>query len=133
MAQTATIFMGRGIQKTLTLELSNGEGIFACIRQGMLENNIRKAEVTAIEGAIAHGTINYMAGCFYKSREIKNAEVIRAHGKYELKGNAKNLFGNLHIAIDISGRPTTVTLVEGSASGGLKARMSFIDIAERTQ
>ena len=45
-------FMGKGTKKTLVLELGDGEDIFECIRQGMLQNNISRAKILGFDGKI---------------------------------------------------------------------------------
>jgi len=124
-------FFGKGAKKTLVLELSEGEDIFECIKQGMLQNQIEKAKVEAIEGKVKEAGINYFVGSSYKNKELEEAVVEKAGGSYELKGkNRETLFGNLHIVIPIGGKKNTVTLTKAKAAEGLKVFISFIEITE---
>ena len=122
------IFKGRGVRKELVLQLSDGEDLFACIRQAMAEGKIERSEVAAIEGRIKEGNVNYFQGNKYKSLEIKDANVYKASGKYEMRG--RDLFGKISVIINQNGRMNTVTLGKGTASEGLKIRLSFIEVHE---
>src|SRR3989344_200588 len=98
---SSKIFTGKGTRKTLTLELSEGEDVFECIKEGMAQNKISKASVESIEGGIKDGFVNYFARGKYISHDIKMANVEKAYGTYDLKGN-NALYGNLHIVISSS-------------------------------
>lgn len=125
----ALIFKGRGVKKELVLQLSDGEDLFACIRQAMMEGRIERSTVEAIEGEIKEGNVNYFQGNKYKSLEIENAKVYKASGKFEMKGpKMDELFGKISIIINQNGRMNTVTLGKGNAVEGLKIRLSFIDV-----
>ncbi|MEM4662489.1 MAG: DUF296 domain-containing protein [Candidatus Diapherotrites archaeon] len=128
---SSQLFTGKGIKKELILELSEGEDIFECIRLGMIQNNIKEAHVKAIEGKLSNASINYMSGSKYVFDELKNLEVLKTYGKYELKGkNQDQLYGNLHIVAKIAGKPVSATLTKARATEGLKIRLQFVDIVE---
>jgi|SRR3989338_5002088 len=125
-------FEGKGTEKDLVLELDDGEDVLSSIRMGMLHNNIHRATVKGIDGKIKEGMVNYFAGSSYKSREIKNTVVENAHGKYELRGrNRDELWGNLHVTISQNGKRETATLGKGTASNGLRVRLSFVHVDEK--
>lgn len=121
----AVIFQKTGEKKNLVLVLSDGENIHDSIKLGMKENNIEKADVEEINGVLKNASVNYLLGSHYKSRELQNIKVLKAFGKYELKG--ETLWGNLHVVIPIP-KPTTVTLVKGIASENLEIVLSFVEL-----
>jgi len=123
------IFHGKGTKKELVLELSEGEDIFECIRNGMLQNGVTSADVKAIEGNLCKASINYMRGSRYVFDELENVKIEKASGKYELKGKKQDqLYGNLHVVVKIADKPVTATLVRGKASEGTKVHLEFIEV-----
>jgi len=126
--QVYTEFMGKGTKKTLVLELGDGEDIFECIRQGMLQNNISRAKILGFDGKIKEGKINYFVGNSFRSEEVENVLVGVASGHYELKNKGTELFGSLHIVVGPKGSTNSVSLTRGSAVEGLKIKIEFVEI-----
>ncbi len=122
--QPTQIFSGKGKKKELTLELSEDEDLFDCIKQGMQENNISKASITEIKGKIKSGSMNFMLGSRFRAKEIKNSNVVKASGEYELNGN--KLYGNMHVLLEND--KSNGTLSKAKVSEGTKVILSFVEI-----
>ncbi|MFH1663624.1 MAG: hypothetical protein ABH986_02315 [archaeon] len=127
-AGDSQFFNKKGIQKDLTLELSEGENLLESIREGMIQNKINKAVLKAIQGKINNCCVNFMLGSRFKSKEILLANVLNASGQYELKGKNNELFGNMHLVFQ--NEKNTMTFVKGTAAEGLKIVLSFVHVPE---
>ncbi|MEM4598683.1 MAG: DUF296 domain-containing protein [Candidatus Diapherotrites archaeon] len=129
---SSQLFKGKGVKKDLVLELSQGEDVFECIRQGMMQQKIKEANVKAIEGVLSKASINYMSGSRYIFDELSGVSVLKTHGKYELRGkNNDVLYGNLHVVVKLAGKPVSATLTKATASEGLKIRLQFVEVEEK--
>lgn len=125
LPEPSVLFNKKGTKKVLSLILDEDEDIFNTIKQGMQEQKLSEAKIEGIEGKIKEGTVAFMNGSRYKTKNLSNAEVLLASGAYKL--SFEELFGVVHLTL--AGKPPlSATLVKGKACNGLKVRLSFIEL-----
>jgi hypothetical protein len=122
-------FNSKGSIRNITLELEEGEDVFDCIKQGLIEQKVNQVDIVGISGELLEGQVNYMLGSQYKHKTLKNAFLINASGHYELRGK-ENLFGNMKIVLQEGMNQNVYTLASGKAKNGLKIKLKFIHLIE---
>ncbi len=121
----AMIFKKSGKKKILSVVLSEDEDILSSIKEAMKQHNLKECRVEDMNGTIKEGHINYFEGNSYKSASLVNRPILKASGNFKL--TASELWGSMHVST-AEKRPTTGTLVEGTAAEGLQIKMSFVEI-----
>ena len=102
----------------LILELDENDNILACIKQGMLDNNIKEASVKSIEGKLLSGLINAKEG----RTRVEDAELINAKGKFKFGGD--ELWGNIEVFTE-GIKPIIGPLLQGTATQGLTITFEY--------
>ncbi|MGI6589741.1 MAG: PCC domain-containing protein [Candidatus Iainarchaeum sp.] len=110
-------------KKTLTLEFDEGDDIMSCIKEGLVQNEIREANVVDVDGVLTTATVNAMEGSRFKKIDFANTKILRASGHFKLGGG--DLWGALHVFTE-GRKPISGTLVRGTASQGFTLKLSFL-------
>lgn len=122
------LFNKKAEKKYLTLQLSEGEDILGCLKQGLLDHKINECKVEDASGKIKSGVVNFFEGSKFMKRDLKDDEVIRATGNFKLSFG--DLWGSMHVFVGKK-RPFSATFVNGKAAEGFELKLSFIqDIKE---
>lgn len=119
-------FTGKGVQKNLTLQLEEGDDILACMRAALAEHNIKEATVVEGNGTLKEGLINYFQGNKFKSKDLKNARIVKASGKFLNLG--KEWQGDLHIGAMFGMQLLSGTLLKGKATEGLELKLKYVEM-----
>lgn len=110
-------------KKILTINFEENEDIYMCIKQVMIENNLKKVCVENCNGKLKSGTINYFSRNFFKKIDFVEKEIIKVSGEIKLK---QELFGNIKICTN-ERRPLQGTLVKGIAGKDFCLKLSFFE------
>ena len=102
----------------LTLILDENDSVLDCIKEGMLKNNVKEAEVVKINGKIIEGRILGQEGNVI----VQDAELINAKGKLKFGGD--ELWGKLNVFTE-GKKPISGELLNGKAQEGLKIELEF--------
>jgi len=119
------LFDKKAVRKTLTLSLSDGEDVLSCLKQAMKDNGIKECSVVDINGKLKLGLINFFERSQYKTLELKDRPMLKASGNFKLSFD--DLWGSMHVSTAEKNKPTTGTLVKGTAAEGLEIKLSFIE------
>jgi len=107
----------------LTLEFEEGDSVLSCIKQGLLQNNIREADVVDVDGCLATASVNAMEGHKYKKFDFANTKIMRASGHFKIGGG--DMWGSLNVFTE-GRKPISGTLLKATASTGFKLKLSFV-------
>jgi hypothetical protein len=100
------------------LELDENDDVLKCIKQGMLDNNIKEASVKAITGKLISGLINAKEG----RTRVEDAELINAKGKFKFGGD--ELWGSMEVFTE-GIKPIVGPLLQGKAAQGLTITFEY--------
>jgi hypothetical protein len=100
------------------LELDENDDVLKCIKQGMLDNNIKEANVKAINGKMLNGLINAKEG----RTRVEDAELINAKGKFKFGGD--ELWGSIEVFTE-GIKPIVGPLLQGKAAQGLTITFEY--------
>jgi hypothetical protein len=106
----------------LTLVFDDGDDIYSCIKQGLIDNNLKKCFVEDCSGIIKKGLVNCFSGNCFKKIDFENKEIAMVSGEFKLNNN--ELFGNLKI-ITRERKPIQGTLAKGISQDFI-LKLSFI-------
>ena len=113
----AQLFKKKGVRKTLTLELDDGDSILDCIKSALAEHNIKEANVESAEGTFKDGVINFFERNSYGTADLKGHQVMRVSGIFKLSYG--DLYGTMKIST-FDKPPLQGTFVKGHANAGFK-------------
>jgi len=120
----AELFEKKLQKKTLAITLSDGEDLLKSIKDAMKEHGIKECSVQEVNGKIKSGLINFFERGNYRTMKLESIPVLRVSGNFKLSFN--DLWGSMHIST-AEKKPTTGTLVRGTAEEGLEIRLSFVE------
>ncbi len=124
----AALFTKKGVRRTLTLILDEGDGILESIKAAMLEHKINDVKIESVEGCVQEAVINYFERNMFKSSTLKGNRIMIASGNYKLSYG--ELFGTFKLATEDK-PPMQGTLVKGKAAQGLTINLSFMEYLEK--
>ena len=124
----AALFNKKGVRRTLTLMLDEGDGILESIKAAMLEHGINDVKIESVEGCVQEAVINYFERNMFKSSTLKGNRIMIASGNYKLSYG--ELFGTFKLATEDK-PPMQGTLVKGKAAQGLTINLSFMEYLEK--
>lgn len=124
----AALFTKKGIKRSLTLILDEGDGILECIKAGMLGQGINEVKIERVDGTIREGTINFFERSQFRSATLDNSPVMIASGGFKLSYG--ELFGSMKIATDTK-PPLHGTFVRGKAKEGLTLNLAFTEYVDK--
>lgn len=124
----AALFTKKGVKRSLTLILDEGDGVLECIKAGMIEQGLNEVKIEGVEGTIREGTINFFERSQFKSASLENSPVMIASGGFKLSYG--ELFGSMKIATDTK-PPLHGTFVRGKAKEGLTLNLSFTEYIDK--
>jgi predicted DNA-binding protein with PD1-like motif len=107
----------------LTLQLDEGDNVLSCIKQGMLQNNVRECDVVDVSGSLTTASVQAMEGHRFKKIDFSNTKILRASGHFKITGG--DLWGSLHVFTE-GRKPISGTLLSGKASHGFELKFSFL-------
>lgn len=124
----AYIFNKKGVKRSLTLILDEGDGILESIKQGMVQHGLKEVTIDGVEGKVKEAVINYFERNQFKSSVLKGSSVMLASGTYKLSYG--DLYGTMKIAT-ADKPPMHGTLVKGTAHEGFTIKLSFVELVDK--
>ncbi len=106
----------------LIINFEDGDEIYSCIKESMLEHSLKKCVVENCSGRIKNATINCFSGNCFKKIDFCIKEISNVSGEFKLSQN--ELFGNMKISTS-ERKPLQGTLVKGF-SQDFVLKLSFI-------
>jgi predicted DNA-binding protein with PD1-like motif len=117
------VMMGKNIEKKesnkLILLLEEEDDVLKSIKQGLIENKIKKAKIFSVEGILKEGIINSTEE---GKKEIQDAELIKASGNFQI--SVDDLWGSINIFTGTK-KPLSGQLLQGKAKEGLKIVLEY--------
>ncbi len=108
----------------LTLVFDEGDDIYSCIKEGMIQNNVKKCSVVDCSGFLKNGTINCFDRNNYKKIDFLDKEISKASGEFKLF--PKEFSGLLKI-LTREKKPLSGTLSKGTASQNLELKFIYFE------
>ena len=121
------LFDKKGVKRTLTLVLSEGEPILGSIKAAMAQHSLKEASVDGVSGSVKEATVNFMNGSKYECKILRNTPLLVASGNFKLSFD--ELYGRMDICA-ADKKPLSATLVKGNAAEGLEIKLGFIEILD---
>ncbi len=124
----AALFSKKGLRRSLTLILDEGDSIIDSIKASMQEHGLNEVRIEGAEGAVQETTINYFERSQFRSTVLNGNRIMVASGNYKLSYG--ELFGTFKLATEDK-PPIQGTLVKGKAAQGLTINLSFIEYVDK--
>jgi predicted DNA-binding protein with PD1-like motif len=117
------IYTGKMEKKVLKLFFSEGDDVVSCVKQAMVDNNLRECRVVDVSGVLKEASISCFEGNKYKKMDLKNKEIIGVSGVFRFGGG--DLWGNMRI-LTAGAKSTNGTLISGKTAEGFTLGLSFM-------
>jgi predicted DNA-binding protein with PD1-like motif len=115
--------------KDLVLVLDDGDNILDCIKQGMIENHVSKAEIIGFEGSIKNATVSYFQRSTMRNVELNDTKkVVKANGDFKMDfADNHRVFGRIRLIYLENDKTFEGILVRGHAAGELKITLQYME------